>query len=100
MSYDAYIHSSHEEGFSNAILEAMAAALPIIATKVGGNTDQVKHMQSGILVEPHSPHNLANAMEQLVFDPVLRERLGQNARLRYINYFTLDRSFSNLLNLL
>lgn len=87
---DVFVLPSHQEGFSNALLEAMAASLPAIATTVGGNIDAVADDSTGILVEVREPKRLAAAILRLAKDPVLRRRLGDAARARVEQYFSLD----------
>ena len=74
------IHPSHTEGMSNAILEQMAAGLPIIAARVGGNSLLVKDAANGFLVPPDNPMELASAIRRLALDPGLRERMGRESR--------------------
>jgi glycosyltransferase involved in cell wall biosynthesis len=64
---------------SNALLEAMAAEVPVIATNVGGNTEVVSR-GGGILVPPHDPAALASALHKLILDRSRRVELGQEAR--------------------
>lgn len=78
---DTYILSSHKEGLPMALLEAMAARLPVLATRVGGVPDVVRHAVEGLLVEPSRPDALAGAMSRLLTDPPLRNRLAAAARL-------------------
>lgn len=87
---DAYVNCSISEGVSLTILEAMAAALPIVATRVGG-TPEVVDPDSGRLVPPRDPSALAAALRDLARDPDARARLGQSARRRLEARFTLDR---------
>jgi glycosyltransferase involved in cell wall biosynthesis len=94
---------SHEEGFSNALLEGMAAGLPMIATDVGGNPEAVSHGQTGYIVPPHSPIPLADAIVDLADDIAKRRRFGMQGRARILKYFSLancvdkyDRLFSAL----
>jgi glycosyltransferase involved in cell wall biosynthesis len=87
---DIFVLPSHEEGFSNALLEAMAAELAVIATAVGGNSDAVVDGESGILVPPRDPRALAVALKRLAGDPALRRRLGEAARTRVEQRFSLE----------
>lgn len=86
-SADIAILPSHEEGFSNAILEAMAYRLPIVATNVGGNAEAIIDGQGGIIVPPQNPQELSNAISKLADTPELREKYGCFARYRVENEF-------------
>lgn len=87
---DVGILASHQEGFPNAILEYMAAGLPVIATTVGGNVDAVAEGETGLLVPARTPDALAQAAASLLNNPALRERLGQSGRRRVEAMFSLD----------
>jgi glycosyltransferase involved in cell wall biosynthesis len=87
---DAYVNCSVSEGVSLTILEAMAAALPIVATRVGG-TPEVVDSDSGRLIPPRDVGALAAALRNLAGDPAARARLGRSARRRLETRFTLDR---------
>ncbi len=87
---DVFVLASHQEGFSNALLEAMAAKLPVIATAVGGNIDAVRDNDTGILVHAKDPKGLAAAILRLAKDPMLRRRLGDAALSRVEQRFSLD----------
>jgi glycosyltransferase involved in cell wall biosynthesis len=79
-AYQFAVLPSHAEGLPNAVLEAMAAGLPVIATAVGGVPDVVVDGVTGLLVAPRAPGELAAAIERLAADPALRARLGAAAR--------------------
>ena len=85
-----FIMPSIWENSPYALLEAMSCAVPIIATNVGGIPEIVQHMISGLLVEPESPINLANAIITLVADQDLRKKMGAQARERILNSFSID----------
>jgi glycosyltransferase involved in cell wall biosynthesis len=85
------IMPSHREGFSIAILEAMAAGLPIVATNVGGNAEAIISGESGVVVPPGDPEVLAVAVKRLLTDQVQATALGQMARIRFDERFTIDR---------
>lgn len=86
---DLAVIPSREEGVSTFILEAMAAGVPVIATRVGGNVEVVRDGVEGVLVEPE-PRALAEAVEKLLESPVERERLAENARKRVEREFSWD----------
>jgi glycosyltransferase involved in cell wall biosynthesis len=78
---DAYVHFSRErEGCSNAILEAMACGLPVVATDVGGNKELVEDGLTGLLVPEEDVTAAGTALARLAGDPQLRSRLGRAAR--------------------
>jgi glycosyltransferase involved in cell wall biosynthesis len=87
---DIFVLPSHQEGFSNALLEAMAAGLAVIASAIGGNLDAIVDNESGLLVPPRDPPELAAALARLSSDPDLRRRLGAAARRRVEQRFTLQ----------
>ncbi len=76
LASDAFILPSVLEGFSSAILEAMAASLPIIATAAPGIVDQVRDGREGILVPCGDDFQMASVMNQIMTDADLRGRLG------------------------
>ena len=63
-----------------AIIEAMAAAKPVVATRVGGIPDLVEHGKTGFLVEPGDALSMAHSITKLLSDAELRLRLGAQAR--------------------
>jgi len=77
---DVYVCTSEAEGFSNAILEAMACAKPVIATDVGGNPEAVRHDQSGFLVPIGDVHAFSQWADTLIADAPLRKTMGMNGR--------------------
>jgi L-malate glycosyltransferase len=77
---DVFITTSISDGTPVSILEAMASALPCIATNVGGIPEWIEHTETGLLIQPKSPENVAEAILSLAADPSLRSRLGSAAR--------------------
>jgi glycosyltransferase involved in cell wall biosynthesis len=87
---DIGILCSHQEGFANAILEGMAAGLPIVATDVGGNSESVVHGQTGLIVPSRNPAALGQAILSLASDSVARERMGEAGRKRAHERFSIE----------
>jgi len=77
---DVFVLPSWAEGMSNALMEAMAAARPVVATAVGGNTEIVADGTTGVLVPPGNAGVLARAVDDLLHDPDRAARLGAAAR--------------------
>ncbi len=88
--FDLFVLPSHAEGISNTILEAMAAGLPVVATRVGGNADLIAEGETGVIVDVNSPEALAKGMLSIVNDKNLRDQLGQKAQLRAQTEFSLE----------
>jgi len=86
--FDIYALPSRWEGLPMAILEAMAASLPIVGSAVGGVPTAVREGINGLLVPPEDPVALAGALEKLLSDPQLRRRMGEAGRKRYETDFT------------
>jgi glycosyltransferase involved in cell wall biosynthesis len=74
-----YVMPSHSEGSPNALLEAMAAGVPVVASAVGGIPEIVTDGSTGTLVPPRNPEALARVLEQLLKDPSRASRLAENA---------------------
>jgi glycosyltransferase involved in cell wall biosynthesis len=79
-AFDVFVLSSHDEGMSNAILEAMAMERPVVATDVGGTGEVVRHGQSGLLVPPKDPETLAAAINEVVAQAVRAREMGRLGR--------------------
>jgi glycosyltransferase involved in cell wall biosynthesis len=77
---DVFVLPSHAEGMSNALMEAMAAARPVVATAVGGNTEVVVDGKTGVLIPPADPAAIADAIAALLRDPARAAGLGAAAR--------------------
>jgi L-malate glycosyltransferase len=77
---DVFVLSSHDEGMSNAILEAMAMEKPVVATDVGGTGEVVRHGQSGLLVPAKDPAALAAAILEVLAQPARARAMGQLGR--------------------
>ncbi len=78
--FDIYVCASIIEGMSNALLEAGSLGVPMIATSVGGNMETVVHGQTGLLVPPKDPSAMAEAVIELIDNPILLKQMGQKAK--------------------
>jgi glycosyltransferase involved in cell wall biosynthesis len=87
---DVFVFPSQWEGLGIALLEAMAAGLPVVATAVGGVREVVVDGQTGFLVPAQDPSSLVNALLQLANDPGLRTRMGQAGQRRVREHFSLE----------
>jgi glycosyltransferase involved in cell wall biosynthesis len=85
---DVFVQPSLSEGFSIAILEAMAAARPVVTTRVGGNSELVADGETGLLVEPADAPALAAAVTRLLTDAREARRLGGNGLDRVRSRFS------------
>jgi glycosyltransferase involved in cell wall biosynthesis len=88
---DLLVHPSLEEGFCNAILEAMAAGKPVVATAVGGNPEAVVDGETGLLVPPGDGRALAAAIGWILDHPEQAAGFGRAARRRVAERFELSR---------
>ena len=78
-STDVFVLPSSKEGFPNALLEAMACGLPVVASRIGGVEDLVQDGKNGLLVPPGDPEALTLALRRVMEDRKLARRLGDNA---------------------
>jgi L-malate glycosyltransferase len=93
---DIYVSAAHWEGLSIALLEAMAAGLAVVATAVG-DAPQVVTAESGALVPPHAPVELAAAVCALLANPAQMQALGNGARARIRAKYGAQAWYENLL---
>jgi len=77
---DIFVLASSVENFPHVILEAMAAGLPVVATRVGGVPEIVQHGMNGLLIEPNKPTSLREAIQGLLADTKLRERIRKGVQ--------------------
>ncbi len=86
--------SSESEGLSNAILDYMAASLPVVATDVGGAAEAIDQGKTGFLVPPGDFQAMGQHILQLSDDPALRRRMGRAGRNRVVEKFSLAKQMS------
>lgn len=99
-SCDVFVLPSLYEYHSIAVLEAMRAGKPIVATEVGGNGESIENNHSGLLVPSKNEKALADALYKLITDEELRKALGENARKRFLKLFTEEAMQHNLIKAL
>lgn len=87
---DVSVLTSLSEGLSITVLESMRAGLPVVATRVGGNPDLVRHGETGLLVEPGSAAAVADAVIRILGDEELRRGMGRAAVTRVREKFSLS----------
>ena len=88
--FDIGVLCSLSEGFSNSILEYMAVGIPVVATRTGGNTEQVLDGRTGYLVPPDEPRALSEAVSKLIENEGLRNEIGGEARRYCEEHFSMD----------
>lgn len=88
--------SAQPEPFGGVVLEAMALERPVIATAIGGSSEQVVPEKTGFLIPPADPHALAEKLRTLLTDPALRDRMGRAGRERIAKDLCLDRTVEGI----
>jgi len=95
-----FLFPSRDEGMPNAVLEAMASGLPVIATRVAGNEELVVDGQTGTLVPVEDAAALREALRQLISDDDKRARMGKAARARVEKEYGWERAAIDYLTIL
>jgi glycosyltransferase involved in cell wall biosynthesis len=93
-SLDLYVHPARFEGMPNAVIEAMAAACPIVATDVDGARELIQHGEHGWLVRPEDPAALASVLGEALRDSHEAQRRGTTAQQRVAEHFTIEKMVS------
>ncbi|UCE72512.1 MAG: glycosyltransferase family 4 protein [Nitrospiraceae bacterium] len=96
---DIFVTTSLSEGLSISLLEAMAAARPIVASSILPNTELIEHAVTGLIVPVKSPDNTARAIARLIQEPDLAQQCAKQARERILKDYTIDRMFQETWNL-
>lgn len=89
--FDVFALPSLSEGFGLVIVEAMAAGVPVVASRVGGIPEIIDHEKSGLLVEPGDPRALGHGVARLYESSSLRSSIAEEAAKIFIDRFTTDR---------
>ena len=89
-SSDVFLLTSAHEGMPNALMEAMLAGLPVVATRVGGVPDLIQDGVHGYLHDVGDIAGMARSLERLLTDPVLRKLMGNAGRELILSEFTVN----------
>jgi glycosyltransferase involved in cell wall biosynthesis len=89
-SFSVFLLPSLIEGMSMALLEAMAAGRPAVATRVGGNLDLVRHGETGLLVSPQDPEEMAHAVLRFLREPAWAQRIGRAGQKLVQQHYSAD----------
>lgn len=87
---DLAVLPSHWEGMPLALIEALRAGMPTVATDVGGNSEVVRHEREGLLCQPKAPRDLGSAIKRALEDEPARRAWGECARKRYESEFRVE----------
>lgn len=102
-SLDIYVHTARQEPLGRVLLEASATGLPVVASDVGGTKEIFCQRDSktpcALLIPPDDAQAAALAIEKLIHDGSLRNRLGETAREKTVTLFSVQKASENLLNL-
>jgi glycosyltransferase involved in cell wall biosynthesis len=99
MAADVFALSSVSEGMSNALLEAMAIGLPVVASQVSGTSDVIEHRQNGLLFNAGDIRGMTECLFELAQSTELRAELGASARWTIEEKYSLDKVTDNYLEL-
>ncbi|HWP99049.1 MAG TPA: glycosyltransferase [Vicinamibacterales bacterium] len=91
--------SSESEGLSNALIEYLGCAKPVVCTNTGGNAEVVREGENGFLVEVGDVAALADRIGRLLADPALARTMGRRARRRFVDRYTVDRMLAEHMRL-
>jgi glycosyltransferase involved in cell wall biosynthesis len=95
-----FLFPSRHEGMPNAVLEAMASGLPVVATKIAGSEELVVNGESGLLVNPEDVDSLRDDLRRLIVDEAMRRQMGQASRQRVEREYSWEmvaRKYSEIL---
>ncbi|MBI5784939.1 MAG: glycosyltransferase family 4 protein [Rhodocyclales bacterium] len=97
-SSSIYVQPSYQEGLSNAVLEAMASGLPVVATRISGNEDLIADGESGVLVPSGNSAAIAAALRMLIEQPLTAQRMGRRGREIIESRFSLPAVMDKLMD--
>ena len=98
-AFDIFVLPSVKEGFPWVVLEAMAAEVPVIATRVGAIPEIIQDGKNGVLIEPKNPQQIADAIEKLSGNEVLRKNLAEQGKITVREKFNSEKMIKQYENL-
>ncbi len=98
-TFDVFVALSREESFGVAVVEAMACGLPVVVSNVGGLTEVVEDRITGFVVPSEDPDSAARAIERILADEDLRERMGKAGRERVERLYNWENNVSMMIGL-
>lgn len=98
-AFDLFVHTSQSEALGYVVLEAGCAALPVVATRVGGIPEIIESGKEGLLVPPHAPARVAESVVSLLADPGRASALGSALHARVREHFSLRHMLEQLIKL-
>jgi glycosyltransferase involved in cell wall biosynthesis len=87
---DIFLLTSDWEGTPNVVLEAMSSGLPVVASRVGGVPDLIRHGETGYLADPELSDSYISPLMQMIKNPELRQTIAKNARQYVIDQHSLE----------
>ena len=97
---DIFAFPSIDEGLPRAVMEAMAMELPVVGTKVGGIPELVQNGQTGFLVDPCNPQQIADALNLLLQKPHLASEMGRSARNEIVSNYSFEEGIKRYISLI
>lgn len=94
-AWDVFVHATFEDAFPYVILEAMSLKVPIVASRVGGISEQIVDNISGRLVQPGHPNELAEVLREILQSPEIAVKFAQVAHERVRQHFSLEKMLSD-----
>ena len=91
--------SGRPEPFGLVTVEAMANKKPVIGTNIGGTVEIIDDNNTGILIPPSDPHSMADAILYLLENEDLRNQMGRNGYLRFLEKFEFEPCYNHLIKL-
>ncbi|NBC83783.1 MAG: glycosyltransferase [Bacteroidetes bacterium] len=99
-SIDIFVLTSLYEGFGYVIIEAMAAGIPVIAFDIGTTTEIIEHDKTGYIVENNNIQQMSNLLKHLIENPRKRYEMGEAAKIKVREKFSLNEMYNQLLTVL